>query len=168
MGIYGQCHERYCFVTLTFNLKVTGGLLKVRFWPFFHFLTQFSYTESQIILWLVYIIHIYVLCKHPESTDRQSTLPRVIFGLFGDIFTLNADYIAWKLLKMALEVEYMMDLDLNVCELNSKICIFYIISHVHNFFPIAWPILHQNFETYILALLNPILCIEKGSVCLSE
>ena len=33
----------------------------------------------------------------------------VIFGLFGDIFTLNADYIAWKLLKMALEVEYMMD-----------------------------------------------------------
>ena len=35
MGIYGQCHERYCFVTLTFNLKVTGGLLKVRFWPFF-------------------------------------------------------------------------------------------------------------------------------------
>ena len=29
-----------------------------------------------------------------------------IFGLFGDIFTLNADYIAWKLLKMALEDEY--------------------------------------------------------------
>ena len=24
-------------------------------------------------------------------------------------FTLNADYIAWKLLKMALEVEYIMD-----------------------------------------------------------
>ena len=40
--------------------------LKVRFWPFFHFLAQFSYTESQIILWLVYIIHIYVLCKHAE------------------------------------------------------------------------------------------------------
>ena len=33
-----QCHERYCFVTLTFNLKVTGGLLKVRCWPFFTFL----------------------------------------------------------------------------------------------------------------------------------
>ena len=44
-----------------------------------------------------------------SSTDRQSTWPRVIFGLFGDIFTLNADYIAWKLLKMALEVEYMME-----------------------------------------------------------
>ena len=44
----------------------TGGLLEVRFWPFFHFLAQFSYTESQIILWLVYIIHIYVLCKHAE------------------------------------------------------------------------------------------------------
>ena len=44
-----------------------------------------------------------------SSTDQQSTWPRVIFGLFGDIFTLNADYIAWKLLKMALEVEYMMD-----------------------------------------------------------
>ena len=35
----------YCFVTLTFNFKVTGGLLKVRFWPFFHILAQFSYTE---------------------------------------------------------------------------------------------------------------------------
>ena len=44
-----------------------------------------------------------------SSTDRQSTWPRGIFGLFGDIFTLNADFIAWKLLKMALEVEYMMD-----------------------------------------------------------
>ena len=58
--------KNICFVTLTFNLKVTGGLLKVSFWPFFHFLAQFSYTESQIILWLVYIIHIYVLCKHAE------------------------------------------------------------------------------------------------------
>ena len=26
--IYGQYHERYCFVTLTFNFKVTCGLLK--------------------------------------------------------------------------------------------------------------------------------------------
>ena len=43
------------------------------------------------------------------STDRQSTWPRVFFGIFGDIFTVNADYIAWKLLKMALEVEYMME-----------------------------------------------------------
>ena len=35
---FRQCHKRYCFVTLTFNFKVTGGLLKVRFWPFFsHF-----------------------------------------------------------------------------------------------------------------------------------
>ena len=38
MSIYRQCHEHYCFVTLTFNFKVTGGLLKIRFWPFFsHF-----------------------------------------------------------------------------------------------------------------------------------
>ena len=44
-----------------------------------------------------------------SSTDCQSTWPRVIFGIFGDIFTLNADYIAWKLLKMALEIEYMME-----------------------------------------------------------
>ena len=29
-------------------------------------------------------------------------------AFFGDIFSLNADYIAWKLLKKALEVEYMM------------------------------------------------------------
>ena len=28
---------------------------------------------------------------------------------FLDIFKLNADYIVWKLLKMALEVEYMME-----------------------------------------------------------
>ena len=40
-----------------------------------------------------------------SSTDRQSTSLRPYFG---DIFTLNADYIAWKLLKMALEVQYMM------------------------------------------------------------
>ena len=33
----------------------------------------------------------------------------LVYGLFGDIFTLNADYIAWKLLKMALAVEYMME-----------------------------------------------------------
>ena len=31
----GQCHKRYCFVTLTFNFKVTGDLLKFRFWPFY-------------------------------------------------------------------------------------------------------------------------------------
>ena len=37
VGIYGQCHERYCFVTLTCNFKVTGGLLNVRFWAFFTF-----------------------------------------------------------------------------------------------------------------------------------
>ena len=43
-----------------------------------------------------------------SSTDCQSTSQGYFFGLFGDIFTLNADYIAWKLLKMALEVEYMM------------------------------------------------------------
>ena len=52
--------------TLTFNFKVTGGLLKVRIWPFFHILAQFSYTESWIILWLIYVIHIYVLCKHAK------------------------------------------------------------------------------------------------------
>ena len=31
-------------VSLTFNFKVTGGLLKVRFWPFSHILAQFSLT----------------------------------------------------------------------------------------------------------------------------
>ena len=46
VGIYGQCHVHYCFVTLTFNFKVTGGHLKVRLWPFFDILAQFSYTES--------------------------------------------------------------------------------------------------------------------------
>ena len=30
-------------------------------------------------------------------------------AIFEDIFTLNADYIACKLLKMALKVEYMME-----------------------------------------------------------
>ena len=34
------------FVTLTFNFKVTGGLLKVGFWLFFHIVAKFSYTES--------------------------------------------------------------------------------------------------------------------------
>ena len=64
VGIYGQCHECYCDLDLQF--QVTGGLLKVRFWPFFHILAQFTYTESQIILCLVYIIHICILCKHAE------------------------------------------------------------------------------------------------------
>ena len=35
----------FCDLDLQF-FKVTGGLLKVRFWPFFHILAQFSYTES--------------------------------------------------------------------------------------------------------------------------
>ena len=54
---------------------------------------------------------------HPQTAkvpDRGH-----FFGLFGDIFILIADYIAWKLLKMALEVEYMMgyqDLGLLVTE----------------------------------------------------
>ena len=113
------------FVTLTFNFKVTGGPLKVRFWPFFHFLAQFSYTESYIVLWLVYIVPIDVLCKHAETWSWSSSLKVIhrlpkyltgaIFGLFGDIFTLNADYIARKLLKMALEVEYMMEYQHPVC-----------------------------------------------------
>ena len=50
-------------MTLTFNFKVTGGLLKVRFWPFFHVLAQFSYRESKIILWLVYVIRILSICR---------------------------------------------------------------------------------------------------------
>ena len=40
--------------------------LKGQILAIFSLLAQFSYTESQIILWLVYIIHIYVLCKHAE------------------------------------------------------------------------------------------------------
>ena len=49
---------------------------------------------------------------HPQAAKY---LTEAIFGLFGDIFTLNADYIAWKLLKMALEVEYMMEYQHPVC-----------------------------------------------------
>ena len=37
VGVYGQCHERYCFVTLAFNFKVTGGLLNSDFGHFFTF-----------------------------------------------------------------------------------------------------------------------------------
>ena len=47
MWVYmGNATNTIVLVTLTFNFKVTGGLLKVRFWPFFHILAQFSYTES--------------------------------------------------------------------------------------------------------------------------
>ena len=45
-GMWVYMGNARCFVTLTFNLTVTGGHLKVRFWPFFHILAQFSYTES--------------------------------------------------------------------------------------------------------------------------
>ena len=36
-------------------------------------------------------------------------------AIFGDTFTLSADYIAWKLLKMALDVQYMMEYQHPVC-----------------------------------------------------
>ena len=41
------------FVTLTFNFKVTGGVLKVRFWPVFHILAKFSYTERSSHGWYI-------------------------------------------------------------------------------------------------------------------
>ena len=57
----------------------------------------------------IYISSLKVINRLPKY------LTEAIFGLFGDIFTLNADYIAWKLLKMALEVEYMMEYQHPVC-----------------------------------------------------
>ena len=70
---------------------------------FSHFGPLFIYRKL-IILWVVYIIHIYVPCKHAEIWPWSSSLKVIhrrpkylneaIFGLFGDIFTLNADYIA--------------------------------------------------------------------------
>ena len=50
-----------------------------------------------------------------DGVPASKYLNEAIFGLFGDIFTLNADYIAWKLLKMALEVQYMMEYQHPVC-----------------------------------------------------
>ena len=60
--------------------------------------------------WTLHMIMCVLLC-YPVSIRiyYQQGVLFLVFGLFGDIFTLNADYIAWKLLKMALEVEYMMD-----------------------------------------------------------
>ena len=58
-------------MTLTFNFKVTGGLLKVRFWLFFHILAQFSYTQSCIILWLVYRVGV----KSFEDLDLKDLNP---------------------------------------------------------------------------------------------
>ena len=76
---------------------------------------------------MVYIIHIYVLCKHAEIWPWSSSLkvihrlPKYLTeAIFRDIFTLNADYIAWKLLKMALEVEYMMEYQYPICWLSSS------------------------------------------------
>ena len=54
--------------------------------------------------------------SHPQ------VLTEVIFGLFGDIFTLIAVYIALKLLKMALEVEYMMEYQYPELLVTEKIC----------------------------------------------
>ena len=55
-----------------------------------------------------------VYCFTTISHGVENYFPRlwgtgISDAIFGDIFTLNADYIAWKLLKMALEVEYMME-----------------------------------------------------------
>ena len=43
---------------------------------------------------------------HPQTAKVPD---RGHFWPFGDIFTLYANYITWKLLEMALEVEYMME-----------------------------------------------------------
>ena len=74
----------------------------------------------------IYNIYIYMSSVSMQKFDLEALqlkvihrlpkyLTQTIFGLFGDIFTLNADYIAWELLKMALEVEYMMDYQHPVC-----------------------------------------------------
>ena len=44
-----------------------------------------------------------------EALDWRLTTKYLTEAIFGDIFTLNADSNAWKLLKMALEIEYMME-----------------------------------------------------------
>ena len=47
-------------MTLTFNFKVTGGLLKVTFWPFFsHFDPVFIYRKLDHPMAGTYKIHIY-------------------------------------------------------------------------------------------------------------
>ena len=46
---------------------------RVIFGLFGDIFTLNSYTESQIILWLVYIIHIYVLCKHAQIWPWSSS-----------------------------------------------------------------------------------------------
>ena len=74
--------------------------------PFFSVLTDES-TDISISKQMVTYVRIVTENFEPRTFLYPRT--KVILGLFGDIFTLNADYIAWKLLKMALEVEYMMD-----------------------------------------------------------
>ena len=50
-----------------------------------------------------------------SSVSMQKFDLEALQSFFGDIFTLSADYIAWKLLKMVLEIEYMMEYQHPVC-----------------------------------------------------
>ena len=96
MGIYGQCHKSYCFVTLTFNFKVTGGLLKVRFWPFFsHFGPVLIYRKLDHPMAGIYNIYICPLsaCRNLtlmlfiEGHPQTDKVPHQgIFGLFGVVY----------------------------------------------------------------------------------
>ena len=115
MGIYGQYHERYCFVTLAFKFKVTGGLLKGQILAIFHILAQFSWLDHPMAgIYNTYICPLYACRNLPfklfiEGHQQTAKVPdRGHFFAFFEIFSRIADYIAWKLLKMALEVEYMM------------------------------------------------------------
>ena len=60
VGIYGQYQKRYCFVTLTFNFKVTGGLLKVTFGHFSHFGPVLIYRKLDHPMAGIYNTYIYM------------------------------------------------------------------------------------------------------------
>ena len=88
-----------------------------------------------------------------SSTGHPKYLIEAIFGLFGDIFTFIADYIAWKLLKMALEVEYMMEYqypDLLVIGYRENLLIPQLWTRRRQLFDISLPLLRCSLICPVL------------------
>ena len=88
-------------MTLTFNFKVTGGLLKVRFLPFFHIL-------AKIILWLVYIIHtVYTASRHK--------LAAVISWPLSSYFEISINLKACIIIEWSIIIRFMIKTTFKPC-----------------------------------------------------
>ena len=70
MGIYGYCHG---FVTLTFNFKVTGGLLKVmHIFPHFGPVLIYRKLDHPMVGIYIIYINIYMSSVSMQKCDLEA------------------------------------------------------------------------------------------------